>query len=170
VAAAAVILTVLPVAGARTALALLTGRGTGTVTASTGTWAAVATTTGSPPYGPVTLTFTKAHNSPQYLWIANTGDFDLTGITTELVLSAPGTASLAICSTAWNESTGKCSGTTTVLNDGTPGGTTAALALAVGQQVRVKATAKPAKVSSFTVTVNVSVPRTLARPATTVES
>lgn len=168
VATGVVILTVVPALGTRAALAFVTGRGTGTVTASTGTWAAVATTTGTQPYGPVTMTFTKAKNAPQYLSILNTGTLALTGVTTEIVLSGAGTGSLTACSTGWTPA-GSCAGSTTVLDDQTPGATTTSIPLAVGAQLSVKVTAMPSK-GSFSVTINVTVPGTLARPPTTSSS
>jgi len=167
VTAGVVILTVVPVVGTRVALGLINGRGTGTVTASSGTWAAVATTTGTPPYGPVTLTFTKT-STVQYLTILNTGTLDLTGVTTQITLSAKVTGSLTACSTSWNQATGLCPGTTTPLDTSTAGATTTAIPLPVGGQLSVKATA--AAKSSMTMTVDVSVPRALARPATTTDS
>ena len=111
-AAVVVIGWMLPTSAAASGLA---GRVTASETVASGSWAAVATTATSAPYGTgaLNLTFTGSGGPPpaaQYFSLVNTGTLALTGATVSLSVT-PGTNTvLEVCTTLWNA--GNCLGGT----------------------------------------------------------
>ena len=159
--------------GAASAIGNGKARNTVPVAASTGSWGALPTTAGSPPYTPGALTLTYLRNAnkapaPQYFWLVSTGTLPLTAVTTTLTSVVSGKAEL--CSTGWVEATGTCAGTVTTLDTTSSGGTSSALSLAAGGRVRVKASLTVGLSGTTTLTVSLSVPRTGTRTRTTTTS
>ena len=162
-------------AHAAEALGALRAQGTGTVTASSGSWGAVATTASAAPYGTGSLVLTYAKNgtkapAPQYAWLVNTGTFAITTISTTVTSTVAG--KLETCSTTWNESTGACTGgTITILDTNATGATSRAVSLAAGARTRVKASLTAGlSTATATLTVSVAVARTGTRAGTTTTS
>lgn len=172
--AVAVTLLVLPAVATTAAFAMSRATSSGTVTASTATWGAVATTASAAPYSSSALVLTYAKNgtkapAAQYFWLVNTGTLALSSVTGTVTSSVAGKAET--CSGTWNETTGVCVGTVGTLDTTTAGGTVAAVSLAPGARTRVKASLTAAlPPATATMTVSLAVPRTAARPKATTSS
>lgn len=78
-------------------------------TVTSGSWAAVATTSNTAPYGsgPLALTFDPLGTSRQYFNVVNTGTLPLLGTTLTATTTAS-SAAIEACSTTWSESDGNC--------------------------------------------------------------
>jgi hypothetical protein len=178
IAVAVALLGVLGVSTARLAIASGTaGNASMSQTVTSGTWKALPTTLGSPPYLTQSLILTfllGASPPPQYFWVVNTGSLTLTGATYTLSISGtPGaSASIAACvGGTWNESTGTCSGSITTLVStaaGSAGSTV--VPVAAGSSVRLRASVTSALTVADIVTVGVSVSRSQVRAATSTSS
>lgn len=174
VAVIATALFVAPVLTAHAAEALSRAQAQRSVSASSATWGAVATTASAAPYGSGSLALTFARNGtkappPQYAWLVNTGTLALSSVSTTVTSTVAG--KLETCSTTWVEATGACSGTVTVLDTTTTGATSRALALAAGTRTRVKASLTASvPTATATLTVSLSVARTGTRAGTTTTS
>ena len=175
VAAVAVALFVVTVAGTTSAIAMLQARATGTGTVSTGTWSVVPTVASAAPYptGALSLSFARKGNqapAPAYFWLVGTGTFPVTAISTTVTTSPAVTARVEVCSGSWNETTGVCTGTVTVLDTTTAGASTTATTFAVGERRRAKASITQGLTGTTTMSVGVAVPRTAVRAGTETSS
>lgn len=175
VAAVAVALLVVTVTGTSAAVAALQARATGSGTVSTGTWSVVPTVASAAPYptGRLSLSFArngKASPVPAYFWLVGTGTFPVAAISSTITTSPAATAKIELCSTTWNEATGTCTGTITILDTTATGATTSATAFAVGERRRVKASITQAVSGTTTMTVDVAVARTAVRAGTSTSS
>jgi hypothetical protein len=144
-----------------------------THTVASATWAVVATTAGSAPYGtgPLVLDFGTSGVRDHFFNVVNTGSVALTGTTYSVSgagMPNGGTVTLGACvGGVWNEATDTCTGgtaTAIATSDGTF--TTASVSAAglypqtVGAGVRLLALLSKNPKPTTTVTVGVSVSRT----------
>jgi hypothetical protein len=179
IAVAVALLGVLGVSSAKLALASgEAGNAAATNTVTSGTWKALPTTLGSPPYltQSLVLTFALSVTPPpaQYFWVVNTGSLTLTGATyTVGITGTPGaSASISACvGGTWNESSGACSGSITTLVT-TAAGSAASVVVpaAAGASIRLRASVTSALTLADIVTVGVSVSRSQVRAATSSNS
>jgi hypothetical protein len=178
IALAVALLGVLGVSTAKLALASgEAGKATATHTVTSGTWKALPTTLGSPPYLTQSLVLTfllGASPPPQYFWVVNTGSLTLTGATyTVGITGTPGaSASISACvGGTWNETSGACSGTiTTLVTTAAGSAASAVVPAAAGASIRLRATVTSALTLADIVTVGVSVSRSQVRAATATDS
>ena len=178
IAVAGALLGVLGISTAKLAIAGGTaGNATAAQTVTSGTWKALPTTLGSPPYLTQSLVLTfllGASPPPQYFWVVNTGSLTLSGATyTVGITGTPGaSASIAACvGGTWNESTGACSGTiTTLVTTATGSAASAVVPAAAGSSIRLRASVTSALTIADVVTVGVSVSRSQVRAATSSNS
>jgi hypothetical protein len=141
-----------------------------------GSWGAVATAQAAPPYGtgPFLLSFASASLIKyKFFNLANTGTVTLLSASLALTV-VPTTATIIIesCSTTWNESLDLCVGgiVRTLVSSATPLVTTMAFPSPSLSSIRLRATLSSLSFVDVAVTVNVSVPRTSARPASITSS
>lgn len=139
-----------------------------TTAVTSGSWAAVATTRTTAPYGtgPLALTFTLLGTGTKYFTVVNTGTLPLSGGTFTATTTAS-SAAIEACSTTWSESNGTCpSGViTTVTSTGAGAKPFSAPLPASGSSIRLRARITSLQVDSI-VTVSVQITRAQARAAT----
>lgn len=133
---------------------------------ASGSWAALATTKTTAPYGngPLKLTFSGLLPPSQYFTVVNTGTQPLVGQIYKASTSG-NSVEIQTCSTAWNESNDSCSVLPTTVPSNGSSAFTAALP-ATGSKIRLRARIIGAQLSSSTVTISVNVTRAQVRAAT----
>ena len=137
----------------------LVGTGTGSVTTTTGTWSAVATTQASPPWPTGPLTVSARRNAPAYFSVVNTGTLPLVSAHYAVTSTPATTVDLEVCSAGWDVQRGRCQGQVTVLPAGT---STSVVPAGPGQLLSVRASVRTTTATS--VRVEVVLPRSSVRP------
>lgn len=179
-AAAAVGLAVAVLSAASPTWAAATAAGqSGVQSAASASWGVVPTSGSTAPATPgaLTLTFPKAGGNavapPQYFNVVNNRTLTVSSATYVLAQSDTTMVAVEACSTAWNEATGLCPGTTTVLVMTTTGTTSGSASSTVvpaapGAVLRLRCRpTQPSKNGVDTYTIGVQVARSGVRAAMT---